>query len=62
MFSYCFFLPSSDHKVHVHTYKQCCSGSKLVDWMMAQSTNARTRMQVVQMWQALLTEGVIQHG
>jgi len=61
-FHYLYRSCCSDHKVHLHTYKQCCSGSKLVDWMMKNSTNSRTRVQVVQMWQALLAEGVIQHG
>ena len=54
--------PHRDHKVNLHTYRQCCSGSKLVDWVIQQSTTPRTRPQVVQMWQALLTEDVIQHG
>lgn len=48
--------------MNLHIYRQCCSGSKLVDWVISQSTTPRTRPQVVQMWQALLTEGVLQHG
>ena len=46
----------------MYTYKKCCSGKKLVDWVISQSTAARSRQQVVTMWQALLTERIIQHG
>ena len=52
----------SDHKVNLYTYKRCCSGKKLVDWVIGQSTVTRSRKQVVDMWQALLVDGVIQHG
>ena len=34
----------------------------MVDFVMTQSSAPRTRLQVIQMWQALLTEGVIEHG
>ena len=54
--------PPSDHRVNLFTYRRCCSGRKLVDWVVAQSSVSRTRVQVVQIWQALLTEGIIQHG
>ena len=33
-----------------------------MEWVLAQSTSLRTRQQVLQMWQALMVEGVIQHG
>ncbi len=46
----------------MYTYKKCCSGKRLVDWIIGQSTAARSRQQVITMWQALLTEGIIQHG
>ena len=52
----------ADHKVNLFTYRGSCSGRKLVDWVLAQSTTPRTRQQVIQMWQALLAEGVLQHG
>ena len=51
-----------DHKVNLYTYKSCCSGSKLVDWVKAQSSVTRSRKQVIAMWQALLVDGVIKHG
>ena len=46
----------------MYTYKRCCSGRGLVDWVIAQSSIPRTRLQVTQMWQALLLEGVLQHS
>ena len=46
----------------MYTYKKCSSGKSLVDWVINQSAAARSRQQVVAMWQALLTEGIIQHG
>ena len=46
----------------MYTYRRCCSGSKLVDWVIEQSSAQRTRAQAVQIWQALLTKGVIKHG
>ena len=49
-------------QVNMYTYKKCCSGKKLVDWVLSQSAAARSRQQVIAMWQALLTEGIIQHG
>ncbi len=52
----------SDHRVNMFMYKQCSSGRKMVDFVMSQSSAPRTRLQVIQMWQALLTEGVIEHG
>ncbi len=52
----------SDNRVNMFTYKQCSSGRKMVDFVTTQSSSPRTRFQVIQMWQALLTEGVIEHG
>ena len=46
----------------MYTYKMCCSGCGLVDWVIAQSAIPRTRQQVTQMWQALLLEGILQHS
>ena len=46
----------------MYTYKRCCSGRGLVDWVIAQSAVPRTRQQVAQMWQALLLERVVQHS
>ena len=56
------WAPCSDHRVNMYTYKSCCSGCGLVDWVIAQSAVPRTRQQVSQMWQALLLEGVLQHS
>ena len=53
---------SSDHRVNLHTYKDCCSGYRLVEWTLNQSTSPRPRPQVIQMWQALLSEGILKHG
>ena len=33
-----------------------------MDWVIEQSSVQRTRAQAVQIWQALLTKGVIKHG
>ena len=51
-----------DQKVNLYTYKNCCSGKKLVDWVTGQSSVNRSRNQVIAMWQALLVDGVIKHG
>lgn len=51
----------SDHRVNLYTYRQCCSGHRLVDWVLTQSSVPRTRQHVVQMWQALLAEGILKH-
>lgn len=42
--------------------RQCCVGTELVDWQMQQSSCVHSRMQAVGMWQALLEEGVLNHG
>ena len=52
----------SDQRVNMYTYRNCCSGRRLVDWVISQSGTTRSRSLVVGMWQALLTEGVLQHG
>ena len=52
----------SDQRVNMFTYKNCCSGRRLVEWVMSQSGTTRSRSLVIGMWQALLTEGVLQHG
>ncbi|KAI1899531.1 hypothetical protein AGOR_G00062750 [Albula goreensis] len=50
-----------DRKYHLKTYRQCCVGTELVDWMMQQSSCVHSRTQAVGMWQALLEEGVLNH-
>ena len=50
------------YQVNLFTYKNCCSGSDLVDWVMNHSVIPRARNEVVRMWQALLEERVIYHG
>ncbi|XP_074856759.1 rap guanine nucleotide exchange factor 4 isoform X3 [Carettochelys insculpta] len=48
-----------DRKYHLKTYRQCCVGTELVDWMMQQSPCVHSRTQAVGMWQVLLEEGVL---
>ncbi|XP_060113063.1 rap guanine nucleotide exchange factor 4 isoform X2 [Heteronotia binoei] len=50
-----------DRKYHLKTYRQCCVGTELVDWMMQQSSCVHLRTQAVGMWQVLLEEGVLNH-
>ncbi|XP_071897044.1 rap guanine nucleotide exchange factor 4 isoform X1 [Anas platyrhynchos] len=50
-----------DRKYHLKTYRQCCVGTELVDWMMQQSPCVHSRSQAVGMWQVLLEEGVLNH-
>uniref|UniRef100_A0A8C6Q4T4 Rap guanine nucleotide exchange factor 4 n=1 Tax=Nothobranchius furzeri TaxID=105023 RepID=A0A8C6Q4T4_NOTFU len=50
-----------DRKYHLKTYKQCCVGTELVDWLVMQSACVLTRSHAVGMWQALLEEGVLNH-
>ncbi|KAG9349501.1 hypothetical protein JZ751_027946, partial [Albula glossodonta] len=50
-----------DRKYHLKTYRQCCVGTELVDWLMQQSSCVHSRTQAVGMWQALLEEGVLNH-
>uniref|UniRef100_A0A3B3XMB2 Rap guanine nucleotide exchange factor (GEF) 4 n=1 Tax=Poecilia mexicana TaxID=48701 RepID=A0A3B3XMB2_9TELE len=51
-----------DRKYHLKTYRQCCVGTELVDWLVMQSACVLTRSHAVGMWQALLEEGVLNHG
>ncbi|KAJ3580663.1 hypothetical protein NHX12_034283, partial [Muraenolepis orangiensis] len=50
-----------DRKYHLKTYRQCCVGTELVDWLVQQSACIHTRSHAVGMWQALLEEGVLNH-
>ncbi|XP_056896342.1 rap guanine nucleotide exchange factor 3 isoform X3 [Takifugu flavidus] len=50
-----------DRKYHLKTYRQCCSGKELVDWLMKQSDCLQSRSQVVGMWQVLVDEGILVH-
>ncbi|XP_059199765.1 rap guanine nucleotide exchange factor 4-like isoform X1 [Centropristis striata] len=50
-----------DRKYHLKTYRQCCVGTELVDWLVLQSACVLTRSHAVGMWQSLLEEGVLNH-
>ncbi|KAM3603665.1 uncharacterized protein V6R79_000283 [Siganus canaliculatus] len=50
-----------DRKYHLKTYRQCCVGTELVDWLVLQSACVLTRSHAVGMWQALVEEGVLNH-
>ncbi|CAL8324433.1 unnamed protein product [Arctogadus glacialis] len=50
-----------DRKYHLKTYRQCCVGTELVDWLVQQSACVHTRSHAVGMWQTLLEEGVLNH-
>ncbi|XP_076000724.1 rap guanine nucleotide exchange factor 4-like isoform X2 [Genypterus blacodes] len=50
-----------DRKYHLKTYRQCCVGTELVDWLVQQSACVHTRSHAVGMWQSLLEEGVLNH-
>ncbi|KAM6948429.1 rap guanine nucleotide exchange factor 4-like [Aplochiton taeniatus] len=50
-----------DRKYHLKTYRQCCVGTELVDWLVQQSACVHTRSFAVGMWQALLEEGGLNH-
>ncbi|XP_034065682.1 rap guanine nucleotide exchange factor 3 isoform X3 [Gymnodraco acuticeps] len=50
-----------DRKHHLKTYRQCCSGKELVDWLMKQNECLASRSQAVGMWQVLLDEGILVH-
>ncbi|RXN07140.1 rap guanine nucleotide exchange factor 4-like protein [Labeo rohita] len=50
-----------DRKYHLKTYKQCCMGTELVDWLMQHTSCVHSRVQAVGMWQVLLEEGVLNH-
>ncbi|KAF5894082.1 rap guanine nucleotide exchange factor 3-like isoform X2, partial [Clarias magur] len=48
-----------DRKHHLKTYRQCCSGKELVDWLMKLNDCSLSRNQTVGMWQVLIDEGII---
>ncbi|XP_045913168.1 rap guanine nucleotide exchange factor 3 isoform X2 [Micropterus dolomieu] len=50
-----------DRKYHLKTYRQCCSGKELVDWLMKQNECLQSRSQAVGMWQVLVDEGILLH-
>ncbi|KAL3059532.1 rap guanine nucleotide exchange factor 3 isoform X2 [Trematomus bernacchii] len=50
-----------DRKHHLKTYRQCCSGKELADWLMKQNECLASRSQAVGMWQVLLDEGILVH-
>uniref|UniRef100_A0A8C2DJH3 Rap guanine nucleotide exchange factor 4 n=1 Tax=Cyprinus carpio TaxID=7962 RepID=A0A8C2DJH3_CYPCA len=50
-----------DRKYHLKTYRQCCVGTELVDWLLQQSSCVHSRAHAVGMWQVLLEEGVLNH-
>uniref|UniRef100_A0A5F5PSP4 Rap guanine nucleotide exchange factor 4 n=1 Tax=Equus caballus TaxID=9796 RepID=A0A5F5PSP4_HORSE len=50
-----------DRKYHLKTYRQCCVGTELVDWMLQQTPCAHSRTQAVGMWQVLVEDGVLNH-
>ncbi|XP_028837924.1 rap guanine nucleotide exchange factor 4-like isoform X2 [Denticeps clupeoides] len=50
-----------DRKYHLKTYRQCCVGTELSDWLLQQSACVHSRSHAVGMWQALLEEAVLNH-
>ncbi|KAM6925442.1 rap guanine nucleotide exchange factor 3 isoform 2-T2 [Xenentodon cancila] len=50
-----------DRKYHLKTYRHCCSGKDLVDWLMKQNDCLQSRSQAVGMWQVLVDEGILTH-
>ncbi|XP_062284047.1 rap guanine nucleotide exchange factor 3 isoform X2 [Scomber scombrus] len=50
-----------DRKYHLKSYRQCCSGKELVDWLMKQNECLQSRSQAVGMWQVLVDEGILVH-
>ncbi|KAM3872570.1 rap guanine nucleotide exchange factor 3 [Diretmus argenteus] len=50
-----------DRKYHLKTYRQCCSGKELVDWLLKQNEGLQSRSQAVGMWQVLVDEGILVH-
>ncbi|CAL9703242.1 unnamed protein product [Knipowitschia caucasica] len=63
---YCVILEKSrglirDRKHHLKTYRQCCSGRELVDWLMKEIEVIQSRSQAVGMWQVLVDEGILAH-
>ncbi|ELK32744.1 Rap guanine nucleotide exchange factor 4 [Myotis davidii] len=51
-----------DRKYHLKTYRQCCVGTELVDWMLQQTPCVHSRTQAVGMWQVLVEDGVLNHA
>ncbi|XP_056099455.1 rap guanine nucleotide exchange factor 4 isoform X1 [Rhinichthys klamathensis goyatoka] len=50
-----------DRKYHLKTYRRCCMGTELVDWLSQHTSCVHSRVQAVGMWQVLLEEGVLNH-
>ncbi|KAM8901360.1 rap guanine nucleotide exchange factor 4 isoform 9-T9 [Lycaon pictus] len=50
-----------DRKYHLKTYRQCCVGTELVDWMLQQTSCVHSRTQAVGMWQVLVEDSVLNH-
>lgn len=50
-----------DRKYHLKSYRQCCMGTELVDWLLQHTSCVHSRVQAVGMWQVLLEEGVLNH-
>ncbi|XP_041654878.1 rap guanine nucleotide exchange factor 3 isoform X2 [Cheilinus undulatus] len=50
-----------DRKYRLKTYRQCCSGKELVDWLMRQNEGLQSRSQAVGIWQVLVDEGILVH-
>ncbi|KAJ1159628.1 hypothetical protein NDU88_000134 [Pleurodeles waltl] len=50
-----------DRKYHLRTYRQCCSGKELVDWLISASPAIQFRSQAVGIWQVLVDEGALIH-
>ncbi|XP_022532985.2 rap guanine nucleotide exchange factor 3 isoform X4 [Astyanax mexicanus] len=50
-----------DRKHHLKTYRQCCSGKELVDWLIKLNDCFQSRSQAAGMWQVLVDEGILVH-
>ncbi|XP_078544671.1 rap guanine nucleotide exchange factor 3 isoform X1 [Lissotriton helveticus] len=50
-----------DRKYYLRTYRQCCSGKELVDWLIRASPTVQFRSQAVGIWQVLLDGGALIH-
>nr|XP_015199733.1 PREDICTED: rap guanine nucleotide exchange factor 3 isoform X3 [Lepisosteus oculatus]XP_015199734.1 PREDICTED: rap guanine nucleotide exchange factor 3 isoform X3 [Lepisosteus oculatus] len=51
-----------DRKYHLKTYRRCCTGKELVDWLMKVNGSIQSRSQAVGMWQVLVDEGILVHA
>lgn len=54
-----------DRRQQARTFRRCLVGAEMVDWLLAigsASGIVKSRHQATGMWQALLEEGIIQHG